>query len=187
MAGRLPPARIWSSKGAFALKVRTGVISPLRWGEPDPPRSVRGRPKLPQGSGFCFDATAPHLFPGVCSRGEEVRLTLYVEYGAPVQLGGAAASGSIGWGTAAAGEPAGDVRTAFDADGEYRLRSTCVRWLRCRARRSAARRRRRWPASRAWAAYACRALEIVSGACSCRAYSRCALAYAYMCMQPLRT
>ena len=125
LAGRLPPARIWSGGGrpAFALKVRTGVISPLRWGEPDPPRLVRGRPKLPQGSGFCFDATAPHLFPGVCSRGEDVRITLYVGYGAPVRLGGAAESGSVGWGNAAADEPAGDVRTAFDAKGEYRLRS----------------------------------------------------------------
>ena len=43
-----------------------------------------------------------------------------------MRLGGAAASGSVGWGNAAADEPVGDVRTAFDAKGEYRLRSVAA-------------------------------------------------------------
>ena len=70
-----------------------------------------------------FDSTSPHLFPGVCSEREGQRLTLYLGFCTPVTRGGAAGAGPVGWRNADAEEPEGEVRTAFDSAGEYRMQS----------------------------------------------------------------
>ena len=86
------------------------------------PRTVGGRPKLPQGSALCFDATAPHLSPGVCREGEGPRYTIYLGY-ANGKRGGAARSGPVSWKNALPDEAPGDKRSVFDETGRYRLRS----------------------------------------------------------------
>ena len=59
----------------------------------------------------------------MCSEREPQRLTLYLGFYTPVTKGGAASAGPVGWRNADADEPEGEVRTAFDAAGEYRMRS----------------------------------------------------------------
>ena len=97
-------------------------MSPTRWDEPYRPRLNSGRPRLPQGDAMAFDSTSPHLFPGVAER-EAQRLTLYLGFSTPVVKGGTVGAGPVGWGNAEADEPEGEVRTAFDAAGVYRMQS----------------------------------------------------------------
>ena len=121
-----PRARVWSPDGSVSFlwtyRSLRKQVRQERHDEPFLPRTVGGRPKLPQGSALCFDATAPHLSPGVCREGEGPRYTIYLGY-ASGKRGGAARSGPLSWENALAGEEPGDKRSAFDEKGRYRLRS----------------------------------------------------------------
>ena len=126
IAGLLPSASIYCPKGDGRFRLARNkekmFVSPTRWDEPYRPRLNSGRPRLPQGDAMAFDSTSPHLFPGVAER-EAQRLTLYLGFSTPVMKGGTVGAGPVGWGNAEADEPEGEVRTAFDAAGEYRMQS----------------------------------------------------------------
>ena len=126
LRGDRPRCGVWGPSGMQPLVVLGDAgasknVSSLRWGEPDPTRRKGGRPLLPQGSAFCFDASSPHLFPGVCPSGEPPRLVLYVGYGGPRAP---AVQEAIGWRCSAVGELSGRVLSAFDGQGAYLLQSS---------------------------------------------------------------
>ena len=76
---------------------------------------------LPRGTALCFDATAPHLSPGVC-RDEGVRYTIYLGFSS-MRNGGAARSGPVSWRRSVAGDASEGGTTAFASDGSYLMRS----------------------------------------------------------------
>ena len=124
-----PRARLWAPDGVAPQYLGTyrsmgKPVCASRQDEPYPPRktaSREGRYVLPQGTALCFDATAPHLSPGVC-RDEGVRYTIYLGFSS-LRNGGAARSGPVSWRRSVAGDASEGGTTAFACDGSYLMRS----------------------------------------------------------------